>query len=42
MDGKANTGGGGVGPTIVTSPPDYYAPYSGFGGSGIVLIAYPT
>ena len=42
MDGKANTGGGGVGPTIVTSPPDYYAPYSGSGGSGIVLIAYPT
>jgi hypothetical protein len=42
MDGKANTGGGGAGPTVVTTPPAYYAPYSGNGGSGLVLIAYPS
>ena len=41
MNAKANTGGGGAGPYIV-SPPNTYNPKSGNGGSGIVLIAYPT
>ena len=41
MNGAANTGGGGSGPTINNSPPTYFIE-SGAGGSGIVLIAYPT
>ena len=40
-NGRANTGGGGAGPYIVTAP-NTYNPKSGNGGSGIVLIAYPT
>jgi hypothetical protein len=41
FDGQANTGGGGAGPYI-TSAPNTYSPKSGNGGSGIVLIAYPS
>ena len=40
-NGRANTGGGGAGPYI-TYQPNTYNPKSGNGGSGIVLIAYPS
>ena len=36
----ANTGGGGGGSAYISSPP--YVEIGGNGGSGIVLIAYPT